>query len=333
MFKPLKNILRNQRGLGFTMVLIMTAVAAALSVPLLEFTSSVLHRTSNINSTLDAQYTLDAATEDAMWRLAYDQPFLAALAISSPQSYTVTLNGQTVTNTVGPFLQNPPPPTPALPPACGQGNCIVWWTEINPSLINLTQRADGDGDGDKEVEARLTIYIRNGGTSNASIRSIRELLPPGFKYDGNRQSINLVDNQGAPIAVGNPSVLGPPWSNTGPDIINACNPRSSIQAGNQQRLEWDWSGGAAPRVQPGATAQISFDIELDDIVSPGIYTDMPWVDTVPNACASGLNAGRPSSLTIFYTAIVKSQGANNSITSRVEIKPDEHKINAQRYGN
>lgn len=327
MSKLLENIVRGQQGFGFSMVLIMVAVTAVLSVPLLEFSSSVLHRTSTINSTLDAQHTLDAGTVDAMWRLAYDQPFLAALSGGTPQSYTLTLNGQTVNNTVSPFFQSTPPPTPPLPPACGQGNCIVWWTEINPPVINLAQSGEG--------EARLTIYIRNQGTSNASIWSIRELLPPAFEYDGNLQSSNLTDNQGAPIAVGNPSVLGPPWSNTGPDLMNNCNSLSSTQAGNQERLQWDWSGSNAPRVQPGTTAQISFDIELEDedTVLPGYYSDLPWLDTAPNGCASGLNAGRPSSVAIIYTAIVESKVGNNSLTSLVEIKPGEQKIKAQRQGN
>lgn len=325
--KLLENLLRSQRGFGFSMVLIVVAVTAALSVPLLEFSSSVLHRTSNVNSTLDGQYAVDAGTEDAIWRLAYDLPFLEALVGGIPQSYTLTLNGQTVTNTVSPLVQNPPPPAPALPPACLTGNCVVWWTEINPSVINLAQ-------GGEHV-VRLTIYIWNQGTSNMSIRSIRELLPAAFEYDGDLQSSNLVDNKGGVFTLGNPSDLGPPWSNTGPDIIDNCNPRSSTQAGNQRRLEWDWSNAStAPRVPPGVTAQISFDIELEETVLPGYYSDMPWMDTVPNPCASGLNAGRPSlkSVAIIYTAIVESTVGNYSLTSQVEIA-DENKIIAQGYGS
>ena len=342
-----KDILNHQHGQGFTMALIVLAVTALLSVPLLGFLSSVLHRSSANNATLNAQYSVDAGTEDAMWRIEHDPAFVQELVKGNTQTYIIKVNGKDVTITVTGVPFGPPPiPEPVPTPSPGVDPLI--WSSISPSVINMLQRPP-------PPTVRLTIFIADGSRSATTMTNLIDVLPKGYTYAGNLAWTHLVYKNnfrcgrpdghcaGDPFVLTDPD-LEPPLSAsknlTGPNPWQSCVAATRSDAGaDWKRLEWQWVGNNIPSVVRNQTATISFDITVPSPLSTAYAdnTDNPWGDIGQNQCTGGgqsqLQPGRASKVLVyFYSTVNSTQGATTNLTSQLDTA-DKTKITAQSFGD
>ena len=216
------NGLGHENGQGFTMALIVLAVTALLSVPLLGFLSSVLHRSSAQNAALDAQYSVDAGTEDALWRVAYDSGFMQQLMTGNSQTYSIVVNGKPVSTTVKSAIPGGVPPAPAPTPTPRPGLSPLIWTSVClPALYQVCPPNAYQLWYDLAPPAlplvRVTIYLRNGANSQDTISEIYEVLhrlpplvPPGpaapldgYRYSGFEYVPGTIRNQDLVKKVGN----------------------------------------------------------------------------------------------------------------------------------
>ena len=351
MSKFLKEFPGGQHGQAFAMTLIVVAVTAALSIPLLSFLSSVLHRSSHANVTLKEQYSADAGTEDALWQLSKDPSFSTVL--SGP--YFISANQGDVTVNVAPYVPVLPPPPPPPPLHPNPGHEPLMWTSNPPGVlasggctpspsqsvmyVNLSQ-------GASPTQLTLTICVADKGQSDTTVTDIIDVLPPGFEFVlGSVTIANLVYTHsdqcgkpgghcaGDPFPPVDPAVSTTPlWSYTGFDPYQAdskCTPyHTTNQKGppdTQQKLEWGpWSDlKDIPRVINGQIAAISFKVKLPDTLKAGRYGDDPWIAITQNQCTGGqgLQAGMPSWIVVYKTLLVTATQGGTTLTALVEVMP------------
>ena len=343
MSKLLRHILGGQHGQAFAMTLIVVAVTAALSIPLLSFLSSVLHRSSHANVILKEQYSADAGAEDALWNLSKDPTFSG--------TYTISANQGDATVNVAPYVPVSPPPPPPPPVAPNPGHEPLMWTTYpagvassggvcapSPSqsvkYFNLSL-------GATPTQLPLTICIGDTGQSQTGVSDIIDVLPSGFTFvQGSVVGTNLVYKtnkqcgqpgghcSGDPFPLGDPNVSTTPlWSFTGPDPYqqpaNCTHYHTTNQTSTQQKLEWGpWSSTDIPKVDNGKIASISFNLSPATL-QPGMYRDDPWINITQNQCTqgSGLQAGMPSWILAYKTLRVTVTQGGTTLTVLVEVMP------------
>ena len=85
-------------------ILVLALLALALGVILISgflyYVSTSQRATEAVSEETPDQYSADAGAEDAMWKLANQPTFRDSLAGGAPYTYTISINGRTVTITV-----------------------------------------------------------------------------------------------------------------------------------------------------------------------------------------------------------------------------------------
>ena len=354
MSKLLRHILGGQHGRAFAMTLIVVAVTAALSIPLLSFLSSVLHRSSHANVTLNEQYSTDAGAEDALWQLSKDPTFSG--------TYTISANQGDATVNVAPYVPVLPPPAPSPPVSPSPGHEPLMWTTYPVALAANGGCAPSPSQsvkyfnlalGAAPTQLPLTICIADNGQSQTGVTDVIDVLPPGFTFvPGSVVSTNLVyknnKNCGQPGGhcagdpfppLGDPTVsTAPPWSFTGPDPYqqpNDCTPyHATNQADTQQKLEWGpWPNNDAAKVNNGQIGIISFNVSPATL-QPGTYHDDPWIEITQNQCTTskGLQAGMPSWILAYKTLRITVTQGGTTLTALVQVMPPNPvKIISEQY--
>lgn len=314
-----------ERGSVLPTVLVVTAVVSLLLVPLLQFAGAALARARSGDTALANLYSADAATEDALWRLWYDTTFRQAVLSATPQVYVVNVNGQDVTVNTQLYVPSDPTPTPAPTPTPKPGNSPLSWTMMSPASVNLAANPN--------PTVRVTYYLHNPSSAQATVTEMKLILPKGWVYVGNLAMQGLVDSQGGAFslaelvpAAASCSTSSPPcWTYTGPDPYISCQNGTVNQTAGYQRLSWDWSqgrGNSAPRVDTGVLAQFSFDIQLSSQPQPGVYYDSPWTYVSQQQCGGNqLQAGGPSSVTLVLSLqmVSTSEDGTQDTTTRVSL--------------
>jgi hypothetical protein len=357
----MKGIITGQRGQGFAITLIVVAITAALSVPLLTFTSSILQRGAAPRVALTEQYSVGAGTEDAIWLVANDPDFLADLLEQLEISYPIDINGNQVEITIEINPQGEPPPPPLPDPPSQTGIYVHLQSLISPAVFNI---------GNPPDKITLTLFLTNtgdqpGGGSNATAHEIISVLPRGFGYAGNLAWENLFHQTEPP-----PFPLPEPrreWDEsdpltpfhrhlTGEDPFHDCDeittrndgiPSDSITPADSdsdwERLVWGhtntegghWTNPQRPRIEKQTVAKISFDIEFVRWENPplGFLPDNPWWDVRQNYCKHphlDLEPGHPSGILVFLSYWVRACQGNTLLISDVLVA-DDTQILAQRY--
>ena len=368
----MKEIRIGQQGQAFAITLIVVAVAALLSIPVMALTSSVLHRSAASRTTLNEQYSVDGGNEDAIWRLNNDPSFLNDILQTVPApTYAISINGQPVEIEAKPVSPPSGPPTPIPPtPTPNPGIAPLMWTTVNPPEIEYLN---------PPATVKVTIHIQESPSSTApTIQQMVEVLPANFTYvagslkcDGDPvQCSNLVWNtSGLPVQVAeleDPTVMiienpmfpttrvpnpGPPNPGELPDpwapaaLGNSC-PADTNRADDNnpyftQRIDWRWSDpNVRPKVLDGTTATISFDVNVPNPIDPATLPlgDNPWIETNQNQCNQGgseqLQAGKPFGLRVTFTVLITSTQGNTSLKSLVKfvLPSTVVEIKSQRYG-
>ena len=345
--------LSGQQGQALALAIIVVAITGLLAVPVLSLSSSVLHRSAASRATLHEQYSVDAGTEDAIWRITYEEGFLSKVLDESPPApYPIIVNGAETLIEVKPYEGQEPPAPEQDPPEENPGINILMWTTVEPPLINLA-----------DATATVTIHIQNSNApTEPMIERLIEVLPAGFRYiEGTLKCKTEVDDeceglhwQGAPDqiltieAFTDPSIfereeLGPGIVLTGGDPrFPLCEPKVNFlvepdEGGIYQKLEWTWPNGGRPVVEEDQTVEISFDmalpveINIDNIP----WSDSPYLDTTQDACpGAGLEAGQPLDLSGFLITLITATQGNTALDSLVQFVfpgPDIE-IQSQRYG-
>lgn len=367
----MKQIRTGQQGMAFAITLIVVAVAALLSIPVMALTSSVLHRSAATRTTLDEQYSVDGGNEDAIWRLQNDPSYLNDILQTVPApTYAITVNGQPVNIEAEPVSPPSAPPTTMPTPTPNPGIEPLMWTTIYPPQIEYLN---------PPATVNLTISIQDSPSSTAPIISqMVEVLPANFTYvpgslecDGDPvQCSNLVwKTSGLPVQVAdledplvmtvedpmfpttrvpnpdppNPGELPDPWDPSA--VANSCPPDTTRADDDTpqftQRLEWQWNDpNVRPKVVDGTTATISFDATVPNPLDLSTLplADNPWIESSQNQCNQGgseqFQAGKPFALRVTFTALITSTQGDTSLKSLVQfVLPSPIvEIKSQRYG-
>lgn len=331
--------LRNERGAIFPLVLIVIALAALVTVPVLSYVSDALHRARANGEALQDVYAADAGFEDALWRMYHDPPFIDAVLSRTPQSYVINVGGQDVPVEVSvyvpPELTTTPVPTPTLKP----GHDPRMWTYLDPPIVDALEVPG--------PTVRANLYIQANGSGQAHVNHMVYLLPVGWRYvEGSLEAEGFYDNHGTPYPVdemlpvrdicpgppGGPDCSDPappfPWPWTGPNpngVIQGahCETTTSVQNADEERLEWSWTT-QPPRVEPDTTARMSFDIQLESPPPPGLYFDDPWLWVNQQRCSSDghdsdLQAGEPSWIMVGLRVNISATSEDGDTTTAGDV--------------
>ena len=97
-----QHAIRNTRESGKTLVIALLALAIGtmLITGLLYYVSTSQWAVSAAREQTASRYSGDAGVEHAIWRLTNEAGFTQTVALNSPVTYTITINGQTVVITV-----------------------------------------------------------------------------------------------------------------------------------------------------------------------------------------------------------------------------------------
>ncbi len=92
--------LQSERGQALVIALLALALAALLVTGFLYYASTSQRATQAARQETLDHYSTDAGAEHAIWRLTNESGFTQTVTTSSPFTYTITINGQTVVITV-----------------------------------------------------------------------------------------------------------------------------------------------------------------------------------------------------------------------------------------
>jgi len=92
--------IHNQNGQAIVLVLLALMLAVLLVTGFLYFSSTSQRAVSAAREQTASRYSADAGVEHAIWRLTNEAGFTQTVALNSPVTYTITINGQTVVITV-----------------------------------------------------------------------------------------------------------------------------------------------------------------------------------------------------------------------------------------
>jgi Tfp pilus assembly protein PilX len=89
-----------ERGQVLVLALLAMALGVILIAGFLYYVSTSQRATKAVREVTLDQYSADSGAEHAIWRLTSEPGFSDSLAGGNPESYTLTINGRTVTITV-----------------------------------------------------------------------------------------------------------------------------------------------------------------------------------------------------------------------------------------
>ncbi|MDY7079505.1 MAG: hypothetical protein SXV54_21590 [Chloroflexota bacterium] len=91
---------REESGRTLVIALLLVALGVLLVTGLLYYVSTSQLATRAARKQTTNHYSMDAGVEHAIWRLTNETGFTQTVTTSSPFTYTITINGQTVVITV-----------------------------------------------------------------------------------------------------------------------------------------------------------------------------------------------------------------------------------------
>ena len=93
--------MKRERGQALILVLILLAVGAMVTVPVLQLVDTNLRARMDFEEFIKEDYAAEAATEYALWKLRWDPTFAASLVFGVPSGpLYVSINGVTASSTV-----------------------------------------------------------------------------------------------------------------------------------------------------------------------------------------------------------------------------------------
>ena len=161
--------LRSQRGSGILMALAFMALVVPLTTAALSIASTMSMESRTATDLLVDHYSVLGASQDAAYRLAYEDGFSDSLEPGVPLEYIVTLNGRQVTTTViklSSVVGDPPPPN------------------FDNSRTHQVSKIVTPSTAQVGVWSQFvyTISVENRGDKSKSLNVIYDDLPPGFSY-------------------------------------------------------------------------------------------------------------------------------------------------------
>lgn len=95
-----RNTRPDESGQALVIALLALALAVLLVTGFLYYASTSQRATQAVQEQTIDRYSTDAGVEHAIWRLTNETGFTQTVTASSPLTYTITINGQTVVITV-----------------------------------------------------------------------------------------------------------------------------------------------------------------------------------------------------------------------------------------
>ncbi len=239
-----------QRGIALIMVLAFLAVAAPVITGALALSSNLSLDSGVKERILKRQYALLGASQDAIYRLAYQPGYLESLQTGVPTSYSITLNGEaltvTVTSIVAP-LSSPPPPPMADNARRLQAYKFVTPTVASPGVLTTFT---------------YSVIVRNQDDDQEQVTHINDHLPPGFSY---------VAGSSSGVTTNNPNV----------------NDHHDGDGESYQELDWNLSSLHIV-LQPGE--QVALEFQTQATLMQGNYCNEAWAEPGAEKTSSGLTA-------------------------------------------
>jgi hypothetical protein len=96
----IRDIVRDESGRTLVIALILITLGVLLVTGLLYYVSASQLATRAAREQTTKHYSMDAGVEHAIWRLTNETGFTQTVTASSPYTYTITINGETVVVTV-----------------------------------------------------------------------------------------------------------------------------------------------------------------------------------------------------------------------------------------
>ncbi|MBI4310805.1 MAG: DUF11 domain-containing protein [Chloroflexi bacterium] len=158
-----------QRGVGLVMALVLLAVAVPLITGALALASNLSIDSGVKERILKRQYSLMGATQYSVYRLAFESGYLDSLAEGVPDSYSIVLNGETITLTAVKIVS--PSGTPQFPKSDNSRRLRVF-KEVAPATTAAATL----------TTFNYSILIRNEDDEAEQITKVHDGLAPGFTY-------------------------------------------------------------------------------------------------------------------------------------------------------
>lgn len=250
------NCVADQRGgIALMTALAFTALAVPLITGALGSASSVSIDSRVKADILKGQYSVAGGNDHAIYRLVYEPGYASNLLIGVPDTYDVTLNGQTASVTI--LKESDPNAGPPPPPDADSSRRLQTSKTVNPSTAAPLV----------PTVFTYTIIVQNRDNESTPFNQFRDILPPGFAYV-------LGSTRG--ITTDNPSV-------SGQELVWAVN--EELQPGQSATLIFD----ALASVPQGNYCNEAWAIPLSDKTSSG-QTALVRVGSPPNDLCQGAAA-------------------------------------------
>jgi hypothetical protein len=159
---------------GFILVMMIIAAVSLFAVPLVIIGSSSLLATQHADQELQARYAADAGVEAALWKLKYEDGFVA-----DGTPYTMTFNNLLTAITIAPA---PPPVNPddiPLQPQVG-GKALTGYKIVDENLVEpcLTDSCP--------KTFKYTLFFENYGddVTKINLEEFGDCLPKDFEFLG-----------------------------------------------------------------------------------------------------------------------------------------------------
>ncbi|MDP2952040.1 MAG: hypothetical protein Q8O76_01825 [Chloroflexota bacterium] len=170
--------MKSEKGQILPFVLAALAIGTLIAIPFLTQAGTTLITTRTSSQEMTEQYSADAGTEHALWRLKHEAGFADSLTAQNPTvNYGIAVNALSANITVT-LVEIEPPPQPPPPPQGSQGDKIFITASVAPDAAPVGQA----------TSFTYTISIENTSTSNLKMEEIRDLLPSGFIYEAGSSS-------------------------------------------------------------------------------------------------------------------------------------------------
>ncbi len=160
---------KRQQGIGLLLALAFMAVALPLVTGALALASSLSIDSGVKERILKRQYSLLGASQHSFYRLAYEVGYVEGLLTGMADTYTIELNGETITVNVTKVTDGAgAPPNPKSDNARRlQAYKAVIPTAASPGVLTTFA---------------YTITVRNQDDEAEQVTKIHDALPPGFTY-------------------------------------------------------------------------------------------------------------------------------------------------------
>lgn len=168
-----RRALRDQSGVAIILVLSFMALAVPVTAGALTVASTLSTDSQVKTETALDQYTLIGATQHAVYRMLYEEGYAESIPLGGQDTYSITLNGESVDVTVGKSADPPTDPDPA------------WETEyivgIRPMQV-LKVVTPTTTPALTLTTFEYTLSVQNLSSIQQWVWTINDGLPPGFTY-------------------------------------------------------------------------------------------------------------------------------------------------------